>query len=231
MRVGFVCPSNRQSQKQKENARAIQFLGAADEGLLARCGGLGAIIFAPAASATIITTGPLNIPVPKETPVKLEVAGTTIMLLSNTSSTFFGNVTNASVRLGEHPGNEALGYIGMNNQVSPVDAGQPIPGTLGSAKKEQMASLGFTSFVGTKYLGFSFGSGPNIHYGWVQFTISQNKNGSFNVTIDQAAYEAATGVPILAGATTDAPRVRLRRPRPTHFGCWPWAPPGSVRWN
>ncbi len=127
------------------------------------------------------------------------------MLLSNTSSTFFGNVTNASVRLGEHPGNEALGYIGMNNQVSPVDAGQPIPGTLGSAKKEQMASLGFTSFVGTKYLGFSFGSGPNIHYGWVQFTISQNKNGSFNVTIDQAAYEAATGVPILAGATTDAP--------------------------
>jgi MYXO-CTERM domain-containing protein len=93
--------------------------------------------------------------------------------------------------------------------LSPVSAGVQVPGAL--AHDSNFAALVYSSsdgkvykpFLGTgKFAGFSFGTGPTALYGWVQLNISQNDNGSFNVTVVSDAIEQCPGQPIQAGLTS-----------------------------
>lgn len=93
--------------------------------------------------------------------------------------------------------------------LSPVSAGVQVPGAL--AHESNFIGLVYSSFDGKvykpflgtgKFAGFSIGTGPTAHYGWVQLNITQNANHSFSVTVVNDAIEQCAGQPIQVGLTS-----------------------------
>jgi MYXO-CTERM domain-containing protein len=169
--------------------------------------GTGAVAFAPAASGAVVVTN-LNYTLPVNTSYIVTVGGHSVMSVSNSysSSEQSENVFIAAA------GNKFWGppSPGLREE-EPVTLGAPIPGTFPSNTRGRLVfnttSSIFTAFLnGAKFIGFSFGSGPNINYGWVEFNITQ-PGGQYHpyvVNVVAAAYETVAGQPLAAGATTDS---------------------------
>jgi MYXO-CTERM domain-containing protein len=172
--------------------------------------GIGAVAFAPTASAAVVSTGVINHNVSPGTVYTVNVRGSNAIIISNSTSGSSDRVygtaaTGAAKVFARTPAH--------GDQVSPINAGQNVSGALSTFGKRVILvstynrSNNWAAFLGnTKYLGFSFGTGPNIHYGWVQLNISQSaKDVPYTVTVVQAAYETVAGQPLAAGATSDLP--------------------------
>jgi MYXO-CTERM domain-containing protein len=174
--------------------------------------GIGAVTFAPAASAAVVSTGVINHNVPVSTTYTVNIGGQNAIKFSNTSSgtstfrLYATEATNAKVFALPGKGKK-------KDQVLPIAAGQNVSGALSTfgnyvlLVSSTSSSSKWTGFLGnTKYIGFSFGSGANIHYGWVQLNITQSKtHGPYTVTVVEAAYETVAGKALPAGATSDSP--------------------------
>jgi len=97
--------------------------------------------------------------------------------------------------------------------MQPVNSGQLIPGTFPTHNNFEIlvasnAGVHVNGFLGNpKFLGFSLQLGDGIHYGWVEFNISQpgGAGTAYAVTVVAAAYETTPGQALAAGATTDNP--------------------------
>jgi MYXO-CTERM domain-containing protein len=172
--------------------------------------GIGAAAFAPSASAAVVTTGVINHNVLANGGYEVTFGSHKVIDIVNASNPKVFSVY-ASDRT-----NTARGFAlaAPKNEVSPVNAGQNVPGTLAEfSSSAVLVSSTFkgnqwTGFLGnTKYLGFSFGTGANVHYGWVQLNITQSggPHTAYTVTVVQAAYETIAGKPLAAGATSDLP--------------------------
>jgi MYXO-CTERM domain-containing protein len=167
---------------------------------------LGAIVFAPLSNAAVVNVPGLPITIPPsaiQMPFLLMASGKTVLSISNSASStsdnnVFANLTNAGSALGNP------GQAGGVRRLTPVNPGHAIPG--GLAHTTDLVNLvsfntgvANTGFLGmNKTLGFSFHSGGNIHYGWVELTITQNPNHSYNVGVVAAAYESSPNMPINA---------------------------------
>lgn len=173
--------------------------------------GIGAVAFAPAASGAVIVAN-LNHVVPVGSGFyTVTVGGHSVLKVSNSSSssgTSSVHVPIASATAANRFWGPASLGIG---QLPPVPSGANIPGTFPSHTSgvlvfsTQKGPRSFTGFLGNgKFIGYSVGSGPNIHYGWVEFNISQPGKGKpYSVTVVAAAYETVAGQPLAAGAITD----------------------------
>jgi MYXO-CTERM domain-containing protein len=170
--------------------------------------GIGAAAFAPTASAAVVSTGVINQNVPFGSPYTVNIGGQNAIRVSNSSCTSFF--------VAAHPGTGAgrmFARPGMaGGEALAVNAGQNVPGTLAAfntfallASSTTKGNSKWTGFLGnTKYLGFSFGTGPNIHYGWVQLNVTLSApHTAYTVTVVEAAYETIAGQPLAAGATSD----------------------------
>jgi hypothetical protein len=170
--------------------------------------GVGAVAFAPAARGAVIVAN-LNHLVPVNTTYAVTVGGHNVMNVSNSTSTTseFAFISEASVA-NRFWGPASLG----RGKLPPVNPGALIPGVFPSHTEGPLVfsteESNFTGFLGNgKFMGFSVGTGPNIHYGWVEFNISQpgGAHQPYSVTVVAAAYETVAGQALAAGATTDGP--------------------------
>jgi hypothetical protein len=170
--------------------------------------GTGAFAFAPAASGAVVVAN-LNHMVPLNSPYTVTVGGHDVMLIINSSSassTAFRAAVSSVTTANRFWGPASLGRA----EQPPVYSGQLIPGAFPSHTRASLVlsttESNCNGFIGNgHFIGFSFGSGPNIHYGWVEFNISQPGGSAhpYSVTVVAAAYETVAGQPLAAGATTD----------------------------
>jgi MYXO-CTERM domain-containing protein len=171
--------------------------------------GTGAAAFAPAASGAVVVTN-LNYMLPLNTVYTITVGGHHVMNVSNSAAsaerTFLVRISSATVA-NRFWGPASLG----NSKQPPVNQGSLIPGIFPSHTKGALVfsttESTFNGFMGNgHFIGFSFGTGPDIHYGWVEFNISQpgGSEHPYSVTVVAAAYETVAGQPLAAGATTDS---------------------------
>jgi hypothetical protein len=58
--------------------------------------------------------------------------------------------------------------------------------------------IGNWNTLGSGFLGFRFGSGTDVHYGWADITVLPD----FNITLNRFAYETVGGQPIAIAAAT-----------------------------
>jgi MYXO-CTERM domain-containing protein len=175
--------------------------------------GIGAVAFAPSASAAVVTTGVINYNVPVNTTYTVNIGGNNAIIISNSQST--STTTNGVFATQGTVNAKVFALPGKGrdkDDVLPLNAGQNVSGALSTfGKAVVLASTtdknNWTGFLGNaKYLGFSFGTGANIHYGWVEINITQSKtNGPYTVTVVEAAYETVAGKALPAGATSDSP--------------------------
>jgi MYXO-CTERM domain-containing protein len=192
--------------KEKDQARLTNSLERRIKDYSLAAVGIGAVAFAPAASAAVVSTGVINQNVPVVTTYTVHIGGQNLMKIVNTS---FSSDQLALAQPGTNSAKDWARPGPGPRQVLPVNAGLNVPGTLAAFKTADLASsfssVNWTAFLGnTKYIGFSFGSGANIHYGWVQRNISQSAaHQPYTVTVVQAAYETVAGNPLAAGATSD----------------------------
>lgn len=172
---------------------------------------LGAVVFAPLSNAAVVTVVGLPVSIAQNIPLKLMASGKTVLSISNSASStsdnnVFANLSVSGLLFGIGFGNP--GQVGGPHRLTPVNPGQAIPG-VGMGMLAQTTDLvnlvsfdtgvANTGFLGmNKVLGFSFHSAGNIHYGWVELTITQNINHGYNVGVVAAAYENTPNTPINA---------------------------------
>jgi MYXO-CTERM domain-containing protein len=193
--------------------------------------GVSALAFASPASASIATV-PLNVTVSSGSSHSLNIAGNGVLSISNTLFHPVGHPNSVFAGVFASSGVVFAVNAGVASRVSPVGAGQAVPGALTrfsnsrtlvstSRSTDNGVKKQWAGFLGnTKYLGFSFGTGPNLHYGWLQLNITQNVNHSFTVTMVQAAYEQCAGQPITAGTTTGGANCSAPPPTPAPNSLW-----------
>ena len=181
--------------------------------------GIGAVAFAPSVSAGVIVAN-LNHVVDPNSGYKVIVDGHLVMNVGNTYSTSSSSA--AVVRIGSvSASNKFWGPSSMGRGRPPVSPGALIPGAYpshtGGDLVYSITSSTFKGFLGNgKFIGFSIGLGANIHYGWVEFNISQpgGAHKAYSVTVVAAGYETIAGRSIAAGATTDTPGGPAPTPAP-----------------
>ncbi|HLN01559.1 MAG TPA: hypothetical protein VK335_19890 [Bryobacteraceae bacterium] len=200
------------NRKQKDRARLKNPLEKRIKDYSLAAVGIGAVAFAPAASAAVVVVN-LNHTVPVNTVYTVTVGGHNVMKVSNSQSTM--NTTSVHVFLSEATAaNRFWGpaSLGRGKQ-PPVSSGHLIPGGFpshsGAALVASTSMGNFGGFLNNppRYIGFSFGSGATIHDGWVSFSISQpgGPHTPYTVIVLGAAYETIAGQAIAAGQTSDPP--------------------------
>jgi hypothetical protein len=166
--------------------------------------GLGALAFAPPAHASITFSTPnLTIPLNSGSPTFAPIPGYThpIKIVEYSNSGSSGVTVSAGSASPAFFGNSSSG-------IAPASPGARVPtGLMRFTGVQHLVSSSEggsnTSFLGSnKYLGFSVGSGANIHYGWMKFTITQTIGVGYTAVLDQLAIEECAAQPITVGATS-----------------------------
>ncbi len=167
--------------------------------------GVGALALAAPAHASISATAP-NLTIP-QTGVATSIPVTGFPTALAAKNTDFGD-SSASVKvMGGIAGVKFWGSGSSSSFPFPADVGVTVPTGLSSFGSTALLVLSSSSedrnFLGAaKYIGFQIGTGASAHYGWLEFTITQNGNFTYNVTVTNTAIEQCPGQPIVVGATT-----------------------------
>ena len=109
------------------------------------------------------------------------------------------------------------GYAYSINNAVILDLNDSIPGALDLNSSTSFRTLLAGAGDSHKFVAVQFNIGPNIHYGWIEFSFvawGSSRLLDSNFTIHSWAYEASPDVPILAGErpaiideTTDSPSL------------------------